>query len=91
MEDGSGLGKQIPSLQRYDYSDQNLPKLYCMIRHGINADSIGEIMQAMPAQPKMNDVEMLNLINYLRDQFSQTNTAALTLKDFQTVDKNCGL
>ena len=89
MEDGSGLGRQIPSLQSYDYSDQNLPKLYCVIRHGIKADSIGEIMQAMPAQPKMSEVEMLNLINYLREQFNNPSLNPLTLKDFQNLKGEC--
>lgn len=67
MADGSGLNKLIPTLHA-DYYENNQDKIACIIRHGIY-DSImvnGQLYyQEMPYFDKLNDFEIVNIINYI--------------------------
>lgn len=69
MEDGSGLNKLIPALKGSSYLKGDNRKLVCVIRNGFRADSLGLTLRYMPAHPKMTDVEMTNLVNYLSMSF----------------------
>lgn len=64
MEDGSGLSALIPSLQKSSIIRGHPSKLVCLIRLGLPKNlSTG---QEMPANTVLNEVELTNLINYLR-------------------------
>ncbi len=69
MEDGSGLNKLIPALKGSSYLSGDSKGLVCVIRNGFRADSLGLTLRYMPAHPKMTDVEMTNLVNYLSMNF----------------------
>lgn len=70
MEDGNGLQKLIPALNSSQIIKNDVQKTICMILNGVNADSLGTKEIYMPAYPKMKDVELTNLINYLQEKFN---------------------
>jgi cytochrome c551 len=77
--DGSGLAKLIPSLQNNPLIIQVDQKLICTIRNGINADSFGLTLRYMPAHQKLTEVEMTNLVNYLKTKWRSNGT---TVKEY---------
>jgi len=68
MEDGSGLAKLIPSIRESDLFKGSPDRLICMIRHGIEKKN--EIGPQMPGNDKLNEVELANLVNYLRNEYT---------------------
>jgi hypothetical protein len=70
MEDGSGLKNAIPSIQKSDYILGEKYRIVSLIVKGINADSLGTAEKYMPSHPKIKDVELVNLLNYLQEKFN---------------------
>lgn len=68
MDDGSGLKSLIPSIVKSKYIVENNLEIVCLLQHGINADSLGKSMRYMPPFYKLSDVEVTNLINFLRNK-----------------------
>jgi hypothetical protein len=68
MEDGSGLVKVNPPLANSDYLRDHQAEIACIIRNG-QYDSIVVngiyYYQEMIAFPKLSDVEITNVINYI--------------------------
>ncbi len=86
MEDGSGLAKLIPSLASSDLFDSTPDRLICLIRNGLGKnESTG---QQMPANTLLNEVEMANLVNYLRQVYSSGSIAVKT-QEVKTYLANC--
>lgn len=68
MEDGSGLGKLIPHLDSAKLTLSDPVKLVCLIRNGLPVNKLTG--QKMPANLKMNEVEMTNLVNFLGSKYA---------------------
>lgn len=70
MENGQGLSQLIPSLENSSYLKENQDVLPCIIRYGILstvADDSDEVQLSMPAHPQLNDIEVLNICNYINN------------------------
>lgn len=87
MENGKGLSQLIPSLENSKYLKENQEDLPCIIRNGILstvADDSDEVQLSMPAQPKLNDIEVLNICNYINNAWGnkveQINIAQIKIK-----------
>lgn len=67
MEDGSGLGKNIPPLAGADYLTNNRTQLGCIIRYGIQDTIVvnGVTYNQAMAGIKLEDVEIANILNYV--------------------------
>lgn len=76
MEDGSGLAKLIPSLKSSDLFRSSPECLICLIRHGLDKNQLTG--QQMPANNRLNDVELANLVNYLRQEYASITKAVTT-------------
>lgn len=87
MDDGSGLNQLIPPLKGSLYLTGQKQGLVCVIRQGFRADSLGLTLKYMPAHPKMTDVEMTNLVNYLSTSFG--NQKHWQLKEVKTQLQSC--
>jgi len=68
MEDGSGLGKLIPPLDSSRLTLSDPVKLVCLIRNGLPVNKLTG--QQMPANLKLNEVEMTNLVNFLGSKYA---------------------
>lgn len=68
MEDGSGLAKLIPSLDKSRLTLSTPEKLVCLIRNGLPVNQLTG--QQMPANTALNEVEMTNLINFLGAKYA---------------------
>ncbi len=86
MEDGSGLVKLIPSLAKSELLRSTPDCLICLIRHGLDKNELTG--QQMPANTKLNEVEIANLVNYLRQEYAPGSEAVKTseVKNYLT---NC--
>jgi len=80
MEDGSGVEQLYPSILNYSDND-NLP---CLIRNGINTSkSIVE----MVGFPKMTDVEVNNIINYVSNDLQNVKHHQLINETISALEK----
>jgi hypothetical protein len=72
MENGEGLGGLIPPLKNADYFKSNYSEISCIIKYGIK-DTItvnGTIYEnPMEGVKTLSDIQISNLINFLRDQW----------------------
>lgn len=87
MDDGSGLNDLIPPLKGSAYLNGTKEGVVCLVYQGVRADSLGLTLKYMPAHPKMTEVEMTNLLNYISNQFSDGKT--WTLQEVKTLHKSC--
>jgi len=76
MEDGSGLARLIPSIVKSDVLHSTPDRLVCLIRYGIPINE--NTGQEMPANSQLSDVEMANLINYLKKEYTSEDKAVKT-------------
>lgn len=75
MEDGKGLSELIPTLHNSTYIANNQDQLPCIIRYGIKstvADSSSDVQLSMPAHPQLNDIEVLNICNYINNTWGNS-------------------
>ena len=86
MEDGSGLSKLIPSLQNSEFIISKPDSLVCLIRHGIAKNPYTG--QEMPPIIHLNDVELTNLINYMRDQYTD-KLKAIKVSEVHAWQESC--
>lgn len=91
MEQGQGLAQLIPPISKSDWIAQNNEKLACIIRYGQQ----GEVMvngtlynQPMPANLKLTDIEIHNLINYIVRNFGNKSPKR-SLEQVQQDLNNC--
>lgn len=68
MDDGSGLAKLIPSLDKSRLTLSEPAKLVCLIRNGLPVNKLTG--QEMPPNTILNEVELTNLINYLGSKYA---------------------
>lgn len=75
MADGNGLSKLIPSLNKSLYLSEQQNSLPCIIRYGIKSavpDSSSDVQLSMPAHPQINDIEVLNICNYINNTWGNS-------------------
>ena len=76
MEDGSGLGKNIPPLAKADFLTKHADQLACIIRYGIKEPVIvNGITYTTPMEgvPQLTDIEITNVINYINHSWGNDN------------------
>ena len=92
MEDGSGLGKNIPPLANSDYLKANMSNLSCIIRHGIEGEIVVngvKYNQQMQGVKGLSEIEMANVINYLDNKWGNKGEP-LSMKDVVKALEKCG-
>jgi len=91
MEDGSGLGGNIPPLAKADYLTTHADQLACIIRHGISEKLVvngKEYSTPMAGVPQLTDVEIANIINYINHEWGNNN-GYTTIKQVQAQLEKC--
>ena len=91
MEQGEGLAQLIPPISKSDWIAKNIENLACVIRYGQNEEILVngiKYSQPMPANPKLTDVEIHNLINYIVQNFGN-KTQKRSLEQIQQDLNNC--
>ncbi len=86
MEDGSGLGKLIPHLDSSKLTLSDPVKLVCLIRNGMPVNKLTG--QQMPANRKLNEVEMTNLVNFLGSKYA-ANPQTVIVPDVKKMLAGC--
>ena len=91
MEDGSGLGKEIPPLANADYLKRYPDQLPCIIHQGIS-DSIQVngvwYNQPMAGVKQLTVVEITNVINYINSSWGNDNPR-VSLQEVQQQIEPC--
>lgn len=70
---GSGLGRVYPPVNKSDFMENNLEKVICLIKYGIQGELIvnGEnYNQAMPGIPTLTDLEVAEIATYIYNAWS---------------------
>jgi mono/diheme cytochrome c family protein len=65
MQDGSGLGANIPSLVNAGLFD-DLERIVCVIYHGLEGVDPNNTSLAMPPNKSLTPTEVANVINYMQ-------------------------
>lgn len=91
MDDGKGLKSLYPPLAGADFLTLHETQLPCIIKHGLN----GEIMvndiqynQVMPANEHLSDIEIANLINYIRNEWGNKHKH-MPLNEVKRILEDC--
>lgn len=82
MADGTGLGDAIPALGKANLTARK-EQIPCIIRKGIQ----GQVM-IMPGHPKLNEVEISNIIHYLFEELAK-QPIQWSIKDISSSLKEC--
>ncbi len=86
---GQGLESLYPPIEGSGIILRDIDKLPCIILKGkYTLDKSGNKISEMPPIPKMEDVEMTNLINYLQKQFGK-NQISIRLDSIVSWRKDC--
>jgi hypothetical protein len=85
MEDGKGLFDLIPSLVESDFIIKEPLTAVCLIRKGLPRNV--ETRQQMPGNEQLNDVEITNLINYLRSLQNEESMAVKVIDVHKALDQ----
>ena len=92
MSDGQGLNALIPPLDQSDYLQNGDISMACIIRYGLSegveVNGVKYGGQAMPGKPELTDVQITNIINYVRRSWSN-NLPPKTLYEVQTNLTKC--
>ncbi len=91
MDDGSGLGTNIPPLAQTDYLPKHRDDLACIIRYGIQDTLIvnGKLYsQPMAGITKLNETEITNIINYIHHAWGN-DLPAISIKDVKAHLDRC--
>lgn len=91
MEDGKGLSKLIPSLEKSKYLIDNQYELPCIIRYGIKSmvsDTSSEVQLSMPAHLKLSEIEILNISNYVNNSWGNQQPQ-ISLEEIKSKLDNC--
>ena len=90
MEDGTGLGAEIPPLVNADYYSNNLENVPCIIVYGL-ADTIlvnnkiyKQKMEGIPLSP----IQVTNVINYINTSWGN-NYPPTKLEEVKNILDNC--
>ena len=68
MDDGKGLGRLIPPLAKADYLVANRGILPRVLKYGLQGPLVVnrvEYNQPMPANPKLTDLEIAEILTYI--------------------------
>ncbi len=92
MQDGQGLKSLYPPVAQSDYLTENINSLACIIRYGIN-DTIQvngrTYNNPMVGIPKLNDVEIANVINYILQDLNGQKEFFISPKNIETQLSKC--
>jgi len=91
MSGGQGLKKLIPPIAASDYLNQNWNQLACIIKYGQQAEILvnGVVYsEPMPANEKMTEVEISNIITYIQSKWYPEKSVQNILQLRETLN-NC--
>ncbi len=87
MEDGSGLGTLIPPLKNSDYLFNNTEDAIRSIKYGLKGPIVVngvKYNQPMPANPKLTNIEILELMIYITNAWDNPGSE-ISLKQVESV------
>ena len=92
MDTGEGLSALIPSLAKSDFMAANRDRLPCIIRYGLQQDSItvnGKIYaEQMPSMPSLSEIQITNLLNFINTSWGNKNQV-YNLEDVKALLEKC--
>lgn len=89
QENGGGLGRLYPPLNKSDYLQGNVEKVICLIRNGISGEIVVngvEYNQPMPGIPDLTPLEVAEITTYIYNQWEMQEG----LIDVKTTEKTLG-
>jgi|GEM_PF-478461 len=90
--DGTGLGRLYPPLAGSDYLRDQTDGVICLIKNGIDGPlTVNGIIynQPMPGNPALTDLEIAELVTFLRMEWTDKGQLTETSEVRKTLD-NCG-
>jgi cytochrome c len=91
MDDGKGLEGLIPPLAQSDYLQYKKNQLACLIQNGLNEKMVvngREYEGKMPANPKLSEVEIANILNYIQNAWGN-KAEFISIQTVKDELKNC--
>ncbi len=89
MEDGSGLGKLIPALNKS--KQLGTTNFACIIKNGLNDTIFHDstyLLKQMPSFKKFSATEIANIVNYVNNTWAPEFKES-TILDVENVLQNC--
>ena len=91
QEGGKGVGKLIPPIDKA-FMLSNASKLGCIIKYGLN-DTITvqgtEYAKKMPGNKKITDFDIVNILNYINQNFGNGESEKFNIEELRENLKEC--
>ncbi len=91
QQNGTGLGRLYPPVNKSDYMDQNFEQVVCLIRYGIDGELLvnGENYNLkMPGIPTLTDLEVAQITTYIYNSWSN-NRGIADVRDISKILDQC--
>jgi len=91
QENGSGLGRVYPPLNKSDYMQKHFNDVICIIRNGKEGELFVnglQFNQAMPALPQLTDLEVAEIATYIYNTWEHQR-GIIDVKTVTPILQNC--
>ena len=91
QEDGKGVGKLIPPISG-KFLKQNHSEIPCIIRNGLQGKiAVDGIIydHQMPKNNKISDFDLVNILNYIEEEFGSGNNESYNIEEVRKTLNNC--
>jgi mono/diheme cytochrome c family protein len=91
QQDGSGLGRVYPPLNKSDFMDANFEKVLCIMRNGLQGEVIVNgigFNQTMPANQSLTDIEIAEIATYIYNTWDHSK-GIIEIKEVARILDTC--
>ena len=91
QEDGSGVGKLVPRIDK-QFMEDNMDRLGCILKYGMNEPIVingNNHFDHMPGNSKISDFDIVNLLNYINEEFGDGSKTKFNIEDLRENLKTC--
>ena len=91
QENGTGLGRVYPPLNKSDYMENNFEDVLCLIRYGKKGELYVngvQFNQAMPPLPQLTDLEVAEIATYIYNTWEHQR-GMIDVKDVSPILQKC--
>jgi len=74
QENGKGLGRLFPPLDKSDFADANFEKVICIMKHGISGELVvngKSFNKEMKGIPSLSDLEVAEIATYIYNSWER--------------------
>ena len=91
QEDGRGVGKLIPPISG-DFLKKHHNEIPCIVKNGLKGKIVVdgvEYNHEMPNNLKITNFDLVNILNYIEEEFGSGNKKAFNIEEVNEILEGC--